>query len=301
MNENGMAMDAQANFARQQSQNVSRPGSGVAPVNGDGMALPTGATPEEENADADLGEQWVMKNSEKPKLWSFFADVSGFYTSNVALTRKPEFSDSFLVASVGVNYARPIGKNWNFNAGLSETFFRYNTFTDFDFNSLNVGFGLSTVLQPLWGTVAAFQYNFNWMTHDIGSNELFNGHTFALSANKSFRLTTADSLTFGVGGSYNLADPSSLQRVDTTIFATYSIALTRNLGFSANYRFGYFNYFNTPRYDWSNSLTGSLHYDINHWFSVNFSISGTWNDSNEEEYRYKSMNLGGGLTGTIRF
>ncbi|HEY2124254.1 MAG TPA: hypothetical protein VGG94_02225, partial [Chthoniobacterales bacterium] len=221
------SQDPAANAALQQSQNLSQP-SGTGPrITPDGMVLPSSGSSEDSKSDEDLGEQWVLKHNQRPQPFNIFADVSGFYTSNVALTHKPEFSDSFLVASVGASYSRPFGGIWAFNIGISESIFRYDTFTDFDFDSFNVGGGLSLQSHPLWDTLFTFQYNYNSLTHDLTTGQLFSGHSFTLSALKSLQLSTADSVSFGATGSFTLADPSSLMWGGGSLFASYNLNVTR--------------------------------------------------------------------------
>ena len=295
------SQDAAANAALQQTQNLSQP-SGTGPrITPDGMVLPSAASPEEAKCDEDLGEQWMLKHNHRPQFFNLFADVSGFYTSNVALAHKPEFADSFIVASVGASYSRPFGGIWAFNVGLSETLFRYDTYGDFNFDSFNVGGGLSLQARQLWDTLFSLQYNYNRLSHGATSGELFSGHNFTLSALKSFQLSTADSLSFGATGSFNVADPSSLMWGGGSLFASYNVALTRQLSVGANYRVTFFDYTDGPRRDVNQALSAGAHFNVNRWLSVNASISGVFNSSNETAFEYRALNFGGGISGSIRF
>ena len=295
------SQDPAANAALQQTQNLSQP-SGTGPrITPDGMVLPSGESSQESKCDEDLGEQWMLKHNQRPQFFNVFADVSGFYTSNVALAHKPEFSDSFIVASVGASYSRPFGGIWAFNVGLSESLFRYGTYSDFNFDSFNAGGGISLQAHPLWDTVFSLQYNYNRLTHGATSGELFSGHNFTLSAVKSFQLSTADSLSFGVTGSFNVADPSSLMWGGGSLFASYNLCVTRQLSLGANYRVTFFDYTDGPRRDVNQALSAGAHFNVNRWFSINASISGIFNSSNESAFDYRALNFGGGISGNIRF
>jgi hypothetical protein len=295
------SQDAAANAALQQSQNLSQPSDTGPRITPDGMVLPSSGSPEESKCDEDLGEQWMLKHNQRPQPFNIFADVSGFYTSNVALTHKPEFSDSFLVASVGASYSRPFGGIWAFNVGLSESIFRYDTFTDFDFDSFNAGGGISLQSHQLWDTLFSLQYNYNRLTHGATSGELFSGHNFTLSALKSIQLSTADSVSLGVTGSFSVADPASLMWGGGALFASYNLNVTRQLSVGANYRVTFFNYTDTSRFDVNQAISAGAHFNVNRWFSINASISGIFNSSNETAFDYRALNFGGGITGNIRF
>jgi hypothetical protein len=295
------AQDAVTNSAVQQSQNFSQSPTGTSRVDANGMALPQGSTPEEENADADIGEQWVMKHNQKPTFFTVFGDISEYYTSNVALTNTPELADSFFVASFGIAYTRPFAGIWTVNAGVSESLFRYATYNEFDFNSLNVGAGVSVLVHPLWDSVWSFQYGFNHLNHEFDSGFLFSGHSFTIAGTKSIQLSTADSVSFGVAGGYNLADPSSLENFDASVFLSYSVALTRQLSLSANYKGTFYAYTEGSRKDFNNAISAVARFNINRWFSISASVSGVFNESNETPFQYKSLNFGGGLSATVHF
>ncbi len=290
-----------ANAARQQAQNFAEPAAPAARVTSDGVALPQEATAADLETDADLGEQWVLKNNERPMRFSVFADASLFHTTNIALASGRQFADSFLVATVGANYVRPIGGPWTLNASLSETLFRYERFSEFNFDSFNAGAGLSFQAAKLWNSLFSLQYNFTHLTQEGNLDQLFSGHSLSLTGSRMFQLTTADSFTFGATTAYNLAEPSSLQRSDLAVFATYNLAVTRSLSLSLSYRRSYFYYQNTSRFDANQALAAGLRLNLSRWFSLDMTVSGVANLSNRAAYDYHALNFGGGLSGTFRF
>lgn len=272
-----------------------------ATVTPDGTTLPAASQTGIES-DADLGEQWVMKKNEPPpKAFTVFGDVSVFHTSNVALGHDNEIADWFLVATVGASYSRPFANIWNLNIFVSETLFRYDRFSEFDFENLSGGVGVSIRAHPLWDTTWSLQYSFSVLNGRSSVGQLFNGHSFSLTGNKTVRLSSADSLTFGLGGAFNIADPSSLQRVDLSANVTYSVALTRKLSIGATLHEGFLSYTEGSRHDFVHSLAVSGRYVVNKWFSLSASAAGTYNQSNEPAFEYKVLNLGFGLSGNIQF
>ncbi len=295
------AQDAVASSALQRSSALSQASSGGNYQRSGGLTLPNDASEADRQADADLGEQWVLKNSARPRLFSFFTDLSGFYTSNVALSHGREFGDSFLVATVGGSYSRPLAGPLTLNLNLSETFFRYNRFSEFDFDSFNAAVGLSMPWPRLWDSNLSLQYSFNTLTQDFTFDQIFSGHTLALAATKAVRLSTADNLSFGVAGAFNLAEPSSLQRADASSFVGYDLALSRSVTVFANYRVSLFVYPESGRRDFNQALSGGLRFQLHRWFSLSATVSGVLNDSNRTSFDYHAGNFGGGLNATLRF
>ncbi len=296
-----LAQDAVANAALQQSQILAQPASAGSARTADGVALPNDATEADRQADADLGEQWVLKNSERPRPFSFFTDLSAFYTSNVALAHGREFGDSFLVATVGGSYSRALHGPLTLNLSVAETFFRYNRFSEFDFDSLNAAIGVSMPCHRLWDANLNLQYSFSRLTQDFTFDQIFSGHSLLLSATKVVQLSTADSISFGVASGFNLAQPSSLQRADVSSFIGYDLALSRSLTVYANYRASFFGYPQSGRCDFNQALSSGLRFQLNRWFSLSATVSGVLNESSRTAFDYHAFNLGGGLGGTIRF
>ena len=287
----------------QQSQDNSdqQSDSKQANVTADGTALPGESASDGKQSDEDLGEQWVMKHNQQTLPFTAFADVSVFHTGNVALGHDHELSDWFLAATVGAAYTHPFANIWSVTIGVSQTFFRYEKFDEFDFSSFTAGIGLSVQVHPLWDTVWNLQYSFNRLTDSAASGQLFNGHTIALSGIKGLKLSSADNLLFGVNTAFNIADPSSLQRFDVSAFGSYSLSITRHVVVGATLREAFLAYVDGSRRDFVHSLAISARYNINKWFSLSASVAGTINQSNETPFAYKVLNVGVGLSGNIQF
>jgi hypothetical protein len=295
------APDLTANAALQQSQSVAQPSNSGPKTTADGLMLPQdNASPEDKASDGDLGEQWVMKHNERLTPLSFFSDVSLFHTTNVALVHDGGVGDSFFVADIGVNYSRPIKGPWAFTIGLSESFFRYDKYSEFDFDSFSAGAGVNVQVPKLWNINFGLQYGYSHLSHEITTGELFSGHSISLGATKAVKFSSADFLSFGIAGGFSLTEPSSLQHGDVALFATYNLSLSRWCSVAATARETFFGYAN-GRDDFGHSLTLNVHCLVNRWFSVNASGSGTWNQSSEPAFDYKVFNLGMTISGNIQF
>jgi hypothetical protein len=260
-----------------------------------------GASSDGKQSDADLGEEWVLRQNQPVLPFTAFADIAVLHTSNVALAHDHELADWFLVTTFGAGYTRPFGKIWAVNVGITESLFRYNRFSEFDFNSLTVGTGISVQAHPLWDAIISLQYSFNELTGRASVGQLLNGHSISLSGYKLFRLSSADTLSFGVAGAFNIADPSSLQRGDVSVFANYTLAVTRHFSLGATLREAFLPYTERSRRDFVHSLALSGRYVVNRWFSLSATAAGTINQSNKTAFEYKVLNLGCGVSATIQF
>lgn len=261
--------------------------------------VPWGQTPASPG-DEDLGEQVILKRQVKETPVSLQVDVSGFYTDNVALTDRGRNSDTFLVAQAGVGYRKRFTETLAFDAYLREAVFRYATNGDLDFESMNVGFGLTYVARPLWETVFSIHYNYNRLTDGSEHHEFFKNQTLNLSLLKAFELSKAHYIFAGYSAVFNFSEPVALQRDEYGVFAGYRVNLTRSLSADVFYRAAYFDYVN-GRGDWNQSLGLGLKWSVTKAFSVSASVSFGWNTSNREIFDYYVSSPGIGLSASFAF
>ena len=254
---------------------------------------PDPLTGEDAAADADIGEQWLFKPNRPLTPWSAHADISAFYTTNAALASSGAQSDRFIVADVGVGYARPIAGDWAVAANLGQGFFRYDEFTELDFDSLNANVGLSYQARQLADVVFSVQYGLSRLTRATFDEQLFLGNAVALSATKLVRITSADTfeLTGAVG--YTFADPEELERAEFRISLGYALRITRALTATAVARAELFDYAH-GRQDFLQSIAIGARYDFNKWISASVAASVANNISNRDVFDYGVFN--GGLT-----
>ena len=258
--------------------------------------LPTAPDPltgEDAAADADIGEQWLFKPNAPLRPWSAHADISAFYTTNAALASIGAQSDRFVVADAGVGYARPIARDWVLAANLGQAFFRYDEFTELDFDSLSANIGVTYQARQLADLLFSLNYGFSRLTQATFDDQLFLGNAVALSATKLVRITSADTfeLTGAVG--YTFADPEELERIEARISFGYALRITRALTATAVARTELFDYTN-GRQDLLQSIAIGARYDFNKWISASLAASVANNISNRDVFDYGVFN--GGLT-----
>ncbi len=194
---------------------------------------------------------------------------------------------------MGVGYARPIVRDWAFAANLQQAFFRYDDFTELDFDSLGANAGISYQARQLADILFSVQYGLSRLTRATFDEELFLGNSVAVGATKLVRITTAD--TFEITGAvgYTFADPEELERAEFRLSVGYALRITRALTANAVARAELFDYTN-GRQDFLQSIALGARYDFNKWVSASVAASVANNISNRDVFDYGVFN--GGLT-----
>lgn len=281
------------NSAVQQVQIFTSRSGNAQPADERLVTSPDPLTGEEAAADADIGEQWLMKPNPPLTPWSAHFDLSAFYTTNAALVSRGAQSDRFMVADAGIGYARPLGGDWAVAANLQQAFFRYDEFNALDFDSLAASIRASYQARRLADVVFSMHYGFSRLTRATFEDQLFLGNTVGLTATKLVKLTTADSVEFTGGVAYTFADPDELERAEVRGAIGYALRITRALTGTAVARTELFEYSN-GRQDFLQSIALGLRFDFNKWISANAAASVAKNSSNRNAFDYGVFN--GGLT-----
>ncbi|MFM8809370.1 MAG: hypothetical protein ACKOJB_10810, partial [Chthoniobacterales bacterium] len=63
----------------------------------------------------------------------------------------------------------------------------------------------------------------------------------------------------------------------------------------------YFPFLDTNRRDWNQILSAGLAYNFTPWFSLNASVSASFNDSSDNFYTYDVLNTGAGVSAMLKF
>lgn len=250
--------------------------------------------------DPDLGEQVILRRREKLTPFKLFADVSGFYTDNAALTDTHKVDDFFLVAQVGLTYQTRIATDLYVEATIRQATFRYARFDELDFDSLNAGAGLTYICKPLWGLAFSVRYNFNRLTDGSRHDEFFKNHTITLGAQKTFELSKAHYLYAGYASILGWSEPVAPQRDEHGFYLGYHANLTRALSAEINYRIAYFDYVH-GRGDWNQNMTLIVKWDPTRWLSLSASASLGLNTSNRENFDYEVFSTGVSIAASISF
>lgn len=252
-------------------------------------------------ADLDVGEQWMLRPNLPVNPFTAHASLSLFYTSNVALSRASELEDAFAVADVGMGYNRAIAPDWAIAINLQQSFFRYDRYSEFDFESANANVALSHQARELGNVVFSLQYGLNRLTSGSLDDQLYLGNTLALAASKVVQVSSAESVDFNTAVGYTFADPSNLERAEFRFAVGYTVKLARNFTASAVARLELYDYTNTAREDFLQSIALGARWDVTDWMFVSASLSAANNISTQRVFDYGVINGGATLTAHIRF
>ena len=253
-------------------------------------------------ADQDLGEQRLLVPDSRYKSFTLFANASEFYTSNAALTNGGGRSDWFTALQFGAVWMPRIAGNLYGEVSALQQIYRYANLSGLSFNSLDLGGGLVYVFRD-FGDLSAFaRYNYNLLTDASSSSSIFYQQTIRLGLQRPFVFSRAHSATVAVNADLNLDGwPDYALRNRFALLAGYQANLTRKLQANLFYQIAYLPFLDTDRQDWNQILSAGLAYNFTPWFSVNASISASFNESNENFFSYSVLNTGAGVSAVLKF
>lgn len=251
--------------------------------------------------DESFGVQQILKRQERLRPFNVFADASVFFTNNVALTRRDYQHDAFLTATFGASIQRPLTDALTLELTVKGGVFRYDKFTELDFESVDAGGGVSYRLRQLWNLTLFARYNFTDLISGESGDEFFQNHTFTLGAQKTFDLSRAHSIVTGLSGQWGISDPSLAERDEYTAYTGLQVQATRHLESDLFYRLSYFDYRENDRHDINQTITLSVRYTLGDWFSINATSYFGTNSSNQSTFDYDVINIGGGLGASLKF
>ena len=246
-------------------------------------------------------QQMLVCGPERARYCRVFAEVSGFVTNNVGLSHRSPSSDSFLVGNIGLEYRRPLRRNLQVDAGFQVAMFRYNEFGQLNFNSFDVGAGLTYHAEKLGGLDFAARYNFNALQSASSGDTFFKNHTLTAGAEKIFQFNRAHHAVVGVIGRVGSADPVANERYEVGAYAGYHIEVLPRVEVDFGYRYGYYLYTVGARRDHNQTASLGIRYRLTDWFSASASSFYVWDHSNEDVMSYQAGTVGGALMLLLRF
>jgi hypothetical protein len=277
--------------------NPTAPGSASVDANGTALREEESVS---ESGDDSFGAQIILKNQERRRIYTVFADVSAFHTNNVDLDAARSRSDSFLAANVGAAWRPAIRQDLvaDFSGGIS--IFRYDRARELDFEKLWAGVGLSWAVPRAQGIIIFGRYDFSEVL-DASSNELLQDHELSVGAQKIFVLGRSHYLATGLTGIVGLSTPRSQQRDQAAIHVAYHLQVTRSVDLDLLYRYAGQFYNEGDRIDGNQTLSLALGIAATRWLRVAGLVSAARNDSNQTAFEYDVFNVGGGLKLEVTF
>ncbi len=252
------------------------------------------------SSDNSFGAQIILKNQERPKFFSVFGDVSGFYTSNVDLTPHGGRSDFFQVSNAGAAWRPTISPQLAGEVVVATSVFRYDQASELDFERISAGTGLTWLVPHTPAIVALARYDFTELL-DSGGSQLLQDHGFTIGAQKTFIFGRTHFLTTGVIGTLGKSTPGSQERDQAGVNAAYHLQITRSFDADLVYRYAAQFYTEGGRMDHNQALSLAFGFYPARWLRVDASISAARNDTNRAAFEYEALTVGTGVRFNIRF
>ena len=259
-----------------------------------------GVAPSSPN-DPDLGEQAILKRAEQYDPFTVVVSAPITYTSNVALVRTGEKSDTLFTPSVLFAYAPRITRTLYGNVSVAQQMFYYDRFNELNFGSFDARAGLIYNIPQAHNLVLRGDYGYNRLT-DEDFDEFFASHSLNFGAEMPFRIGRAQQVSVGLDSSFNLdSDPDAPGRHEYSAFAAYTVALARSFGINAVFRLAVRDYTDVARVDVSEIFALGATYRFTQWLALSAVATYAHNDSDRDVFDYDVANGGGAVSVNFRF
>lgn len=260
------------------------------------------ATAETTPGDEDLGELAILSETASHRALTLFGNISEFFTTDASLVEDGIGSDWFTLLQAGINYQPHLGGGLNGDLSFRQDLYRYARYAELSFNATNLGAGLSYILPQLGNLSLSARYGFTFLTNASATTQTYHEQFLSFGMQKPYQLTDAQSVFTGLNAQIVLeGSPGFALRDQFYWYAGYQAQLTRRLSASAFYQIGYIPFRESGRADWNQILSGAVTYSFLEVFSLSTSLSAAFNSSNDSFFDYAVLNLGAGITGTLRF
>lgn len=251
--------------------------------------------------DDDIGIQMLLREQSEIKYFTFYGEIAGYYTSNIALTNRPEVDGAFLSAQSGLVYSRPIGGSLLVMGAVRQQSIRYDRLSAFDFDSLIADVGATYIARDFFDLNVYFRYRYNRLMEPFYSSSFFNNHTITFGLQKFWTYSRGIWFYAGAEGVFGFSSPSLNQRDVGAFYFGGNVDLTRRLAVQLFYRGAYQTYNNINRDEFNQALSLMFIFQLTDWASINFQTSWASNYANRSVFDYTAFNLGGGLQVQLQF
>jgi hypothetical protein len=217
------------------------------------------------------------------------------------MTRYNKVNDQYLLFTTGGSYQPLLNSNLIGEVTVMEQWYRYKTYTDLNFESMNLGGGLTYMIPAIPRLAVYGRYGYNRLTGGDVNTELFQNHTFTFGLFRSFPLSRAHYLYGGVSAQWGLSNYKDFERDIYAASLGYHLDVTEILSFDISSRFSFVPYSRNDRRDTNETFYASITMKpINYLYLQFFSWAGT-NQSNQASFYYDVLNFGGSAGLQFRF
>jgi hypothetical protein len=253
-------------------------------------------------SDADLGEQEVLKRSDRYQPFTATAALPFYWTSNVALVREGEQSDFLLAPAASLSYQPKITDTLFALVSVRDQLFYYDRFDNLNFGSFDVEAGLICLLPEFYNLILRGEYYYNRLTVKNSFDDFFTNNSIILSVELPIQIGRAQRFSFGADANISLAaDPEEPRRNDYEVYLGYSVKLARAFSVDAVGRVVLRDYYVTDRKDVSEILSLSANCSVTRFLTASAISTLAANQSNHSVFDYDVANVGGLVSLSIKF
>lgn len=252
--------------------------------------------------DDDIGQQLILKESEKERWLSAQLDTFTFWSDNPANLSSDGDDDVFWGSQISLGAQPRLGERLYADAFISQQIYRYDKNDLLDYESLQASLGLIYLEPRLWNSMLFAQFQYGRTTSDDFSQEILNSYSFIAGIQKTVTFDRRNSLYVNLMGDWDLdADVDQLAHSEYIADIIYRFKIMRDLVLSASYRFTWFDYQDVDRSDALNTMGVYLTWMPKKWLNLYVGSSFNLNESDVDSFDYNTTNLGGGLGIHFRF
>jgi len=251
--------------------------------------------------DPDLGVQQILKRKDSYQPFRVMGSLEAFYTNNVALVKNGTEDDAYMVGTVGAAWVPKINDRFYGELSATQQFFRYDTFDSLDFDSLNLGGGLTHYWPQIGNIATTARYNYNRLTDADRGKEFFRNHQASLNAAKTFAHTRNLFTFVDATALFSFSDPYASQRWEYSASGGVFGRITRAWDAQASYRLALYDYFAEGRDDLNQSLNLQTSYHFTKWARIGATTTFSFNNSTQPVFDYDAINTGGGVYLNLKF
>lgn len=295
-----------------QTVDPTRFGEGIRPLSVPNLLAEDGSAQEglqdendfapESPGDNDIGQQLILKDSERERWLSAQMDSFMFWSDNAANLSRGEEEDVFWGSQISVGAQPRLGERLYADAFISQQIYRYDKNDLLDYEYLQASLGLIYLEPRLWNSMLFAQFQYGRTTTDDFSQKILNSYSFLAGIQKTVIFDRRNSLYMNLMGDWDLdADVDQLANSQYIADFSYRFKIMRDLILSASYRFTWFDYQEVDRSDALNTMGVFLTWMPKKWLNVYAGSSFNINESDVDAFDYQTTNLGGGVGIHFRF
>lgn len=257
----------------------------------------------ESPADADIGQQLILKRNERQRDFGLYLNSAMFYTDNAAQVSAGAKEDWFFAGGATFTWQPRIARRFYFDSFVSENWYRYDKFNILDYEALEGSAGVIVLMPEIWNTLWHVHYYYERITQGIDETPIYQTHNIRAGVQKALPIDHHNSINLSLLASLSLdATPRELQRHEYSAAVGWNYKVTHRWLLNLSYRVLYYDYFNLEgRQDWNHNFAAALIFRPWEWMDLVASWNYTLNRSNKPAFDYDTQLAGPALSIKARF